>query len=93
MWCWVFDLTHILFEIFTGYYKYELVWKFFFTCHIFPKAQVAADKNAHNFWHQFPAQFFMLFHMVWSILFGVLALKTIKWKFVEEFQPTRKWFP
>ena len=43
--------------------------------HIFPKAQVAANKNAHNFWHYFPAQVFMLFHMAWSILFGVLKLK------------------
>ena len=50
--------------------------------HIFPKAQVAANKNAHNFRHHFLAQFFMLFHMVWSILFGVLALKTLKWKFL-----------
>ena len=38
-------------------------------CHIFPKAQVAANKNTHNFRHHFLAQFFMLFHMVWSILF------------------------
>ena len=53
------------------------------TCrHISPKAQVAANKNAHNFWLHFPAQFFMLFHMVWSILFRVLALKTLKWKFL-----------
>ena len=50
--------------------------------HIFPKAQVAANKNAHNFRHHFPAQFFMLFHMVCSILFRVLALKTLKWKFL-----------
>ena len=50
--------------------------------HIFPKAQVAANKNAHNFQHHFLAQFFMLFHMVWSILFGVLALKTLEWEFL-----------
>ena len=50
--------------------------------HIFPKAQVATNKNAHNFWHHFLAQFFMLFLLVWSILFGVLALKTLKWKFL-----------
>ena len=30
----------------------------------------------------FREKFFMLFHMVWSILFGVLALKTLKWKFL-----------
>ena len=45
-------------------------------------AQVAANKNAHNFWNHFQAQFFMLFHMVWSILIGVSALKTLKWKFL-----------
>ena len=50
--------------------------------HIFPKAQMAANKNAHNFWHHFRKQFFMLFHMVWSILFKVLALKTLNWKFL-----------
>ena len=50
--------------------------------HIFQKAQVAANKNAHNFRHHIPAQFFMLFHMVWSILFGVLALKTLEWEFM-----------
>ena len=43
--------------------------------HILPKAQVAGNKNAHNFWHHFPAQFFELFLLVWSILFGMLALK------------------
>ena len=50
--------------------------------HIFPKAQVASNKNAHKLWHHFWAQFFMLFHMMWSILFRVLALKTLKWKFL-----------
>ena len=50
--------------------------------HIFPKTQVAANKNAHNFWHHLWAQFFMLFYMVWSILFKVSALKTLKWKFL-----------
>ena len=50
--------------------------------HIFPKAQVATNKNAHNFWRHFHAQFFMLFHMMWSILLRVLALKTLYWKFV-----------
>ena len=44
--------------------------------HNFPKAQVAANKNANNVQHHFLAQFFMLFHMVRSILFGVLALQT-----------------
>ena len=32
--------------------------------HIFPKAQVATNKNAHNFQHHFWEQFFMFFHMV-----------------------------
>ena len=45
--------------------------------HIFQKAQVASDKNAHKLQHHFWAQFFMLFHMMWSILSGVLALKTV----------------
>ena len=43
---------------------------------IFPKARVALNKNAHNFRPHFLAQFFMLFHMVWSILFGVLGQET-----------------
>ena len=30
----------------------------------------------------FPGTVFTLFHMVWSILFGVLALQTLKWKFL-----------
>ena len=41
--------------------------------HIFQKAQVALNKNAHNLQHHFGAQFFMLFHMVWFILYGVLG--------------------
>ena len=32
--------------------------------HIFPKAQVTANKNAHNFRHHFAAQFFVHFRMV-----------------------------
>ena len=52
---------------------------FLLRMHIFPKAQVAANKNAHNFWRHLHAQFFMLFHMVGSILFR--ALKTLDWKF------------
>ena len=32
--------------------------------------------------HHFGTQFFMLFHMVWSILFRVLALETLKRKFL-----------
>ena len=50
--------------------------------HIFPNAQVASNKNAHKLWYHFWAQFFMLFHMMWSILFRVLALKTLKWKYL-----------
>ena len=41
--------------------------------HIFPKAQVAS--KAHNLREHYLAQFFMLFLMVWSIMFGVLAQK------------------
>ena len=40
--------------------------------HIFPKAQVTWNKKVHNFWHHFQAQFFVLLHLAWSILFGVL---------------------
>ena len=32
--------------------------------HIFQKAQVTLNKNAHNLQHHFWAQFFMLFHMM-----------------------------
>ena len=35
-----------------------------FAYHIFQKAQVTLNKNAHNLQHHFGAQFFMLFHMV-----------------------------
>ena len=59
-----------------------IVFAFFFIPHIFQKAQVASNKNAHKLQHHFWAQFFMLFHMMWSILFHVLALKTSKWKFL-----------
>ena len=44
--------------------------------HIFQKAQVTLNKNAHNLQYHFGAQFFMLFHMVWFILFGVLGQET-----------------
>ena len=44
--------------------------------HIFPKAQVTWNKKVHNFWHHFRAQFFVLLHLAWSILFGVLAWET-----------------
>ena len=44
--------------------------------HIFQKAQVTLNKNARNLQHHFGAQFFMLFHMVWFILFGVLGQET-----------------
>ena len=47
-----------------------------FAGHIFPKAKVTSNKNAHNFQHYFWAQFLMLFHLAWSILFGVLAWET-----------------
>ena len=37
---------------------------------------MTSNKNAHNFRHHFWAQFFMLFHLVWFILFGVLGWET-----------------
>ena len=37
---------------------------------------MTSHKNAHNFQHHFWAQFFMLFHLVWFILFGVLGQET-----------------
>ena len=46
------------------------------TTHIFPNVKVTWNKNEHNFWHHFLAQFFVPFHMMGSILLGVLALKT-----------------
>ena len=42
--------------------------------HIFPKSQVTS--KMHNFRNHFWAQFFMLFHLVWFILFGVLGRET-----------------
>ena len=54
--------------------------------HIFQKAQVTLNKNAHNLQHHFGAQFFMLFHMVWLILFGVLGRETT-FSLVEVLQP------
>ena len=56
-----------------------------FLQHIFQKAQVTLNKNAHNLQHHFGAQFFMLFHMVWFILFGVLGRETT-FSLVEVFQ-------
>ena len=50
--------------------------------HIFPKAQVVVNKNAHNIGLHFLTQFFKLSHVVPSILFWVLALKTLQWKFM-----------
>ena len=44
--------------------------------HIFPKAQVAANKNAHNFRHHFLAQFLMLvIHFVRSVSFKNLEIE------------------
>ena len=34
---------------------------------IFPKAKMTSNKNAHTFWQYFLAQFFVPFHMVWSV--------------------------
>ena len=41
--------------------------------HLSKGTTVTVNKNAHNLQHHFGAQFFMLFHMVWFILFGVLG--------------------
>ena len=40
-------------------------------CHIFQKARVTSNKNAHNLQHHFGAQYFILYHMVGFVLFGV----------------------
>ena len=55
--------------------KVESPWR----GHIFPKAHVAANKNVHNFWHCFLVEYSMPFHMVWSILLGLLAPETTFW--------------
>ena len=39
----------------------------------FPKVQVALNKNFHNIWHCFQAQYFMPHLMMKSVLFWVLA--------------------
>ena len=77
-----FGLSFFGLEFFSKCPKKAWVLSECFIVHIFPKAQVASNKNAHKLWHHFWAQFFMLFHIVWSILFRVLALKTLKWKFL-----------
>ena len=41
--------------------------------HIFPEAKMTSNKNAHYVRHHFQEKFFVLFHMVRSILFEVLA--------------------
>ena len=61
---------------------YSYIGMFKKAFHIFPNARVTSNKTAHNIRHYFQAKFFMLSHMVWSILLGVLALKTFKWKFL-----------
>ena len=46
--------------------------------HCFYKGwRIFSNNNVHSFWHHFLALSFMPFHMVWSILNGVLTLKTI----------------
>ena len=35
--------------------------------HIFPKAQMASNKNVHNFWHRFLALYFMPLSLVRSL--------------------------
>ena len=47
-----------------------------------PKYEKGTNKNPHNFRYHFLVQFFILFHMVASILFGLWALKTLKRKFL-----------
>ena len=42
-----------------------------FAPHIFPKAQVTSNKNAHNFRRHFHAHFLMLLHLAWSIFWSV----------------------
>ena len=62
---------------FTGHHRRLIEALILLLCsHIFQKAQVTLNKNAHNLQHHFGAQFFMLFHMVWFILFGVLGQET-----------------
>ena len=60
------------------------------------KGTIASNKNVHNLWHPFSAHFCMLFNMVWSILFGVLAIKITyieaSDRLFEKFPPVRKWF-
>ena len=77
-----FALGLLLFRLFREKSKFTKIPTLEIIVHIFPKAQVASNKNAHKVWHHFWAQFFMLSHMMWSILFRVLALKTLKWKFL-----------
>ena len=50
--------------------------KVFFCLHIFPKLQVTFTKE-HTTSNTFFGQFFMLFHVVGYILFGVLGQETI----------------
>ena len=45
----------------------------------FQRQKWHANKNVHNFWHCFLAQYSMPFHMVWSVLLGVLAPETTFW--------------
>ena len=50
---------------------------------IFRKAQMAAKQNAHNFQHRFPAQFLILFHMMWSVFVLTISSRNqflIGWK-------------
>ena len=57
--------------------------EFFQTNNIFPKAQVAANDNGHNWQHHCLTKFFKLFHIVWFIFFWMSALKALKWKGTE----------
>ena len=61
------------------YHNYDIAF------HIFQNAQVTSNKIVHKKRHHFLAQFSIPFHMVWSVLFRVLAQKTwlveILWRF------------
>ena len=68
-------------KICTGF----LFWLSNIITHIFQNPKVTSKKNVPNFCYLFLAQFCMLFHVVWSILFRVLSLETTFW-LVEIFQ-------
>ena len=58
--------------------------------HIFQKAQVNSNKMVHKKIYHFLAQVFMVFHVVWSVLFRVLAPETTFWTVEFLQQPIRR---